>query len=83
MSETNRVSKLVFVLYNVPTQVVRMHGAQSDVRNREGWHDNKAVCGEIGRKKNTMEYEKLLNLLCFVNEFPKTKRRKYPQYISE
>ena len=34
-------------------------------------------------EKNTTEYEKLLNLLCFVNEFPNTKRRKYPQYTSE
>ena len=34
-------------------------------------------------EKITTEYEKLLSLLCFVNEFPKTKRRKYPQYTSE
>ena len=33
--------------------------------------------------KITTEYEKLLSLLCFVNEFPKTKRKKYPQYTSE
>ena len=31
-------------------------------------------------EKITAEYEKLLSLICFVNEFPKTKRRKYPQY---
>ena len=34
-------------------------------------------------EKITMEYEKLLSLLCFVNAFPKTKRRKCPQYTSE
>ena len=34
-------------------------------------------------EKNTMEYEKLVNLLCFVNEFPKTKWQRYPQYTSE
>ena len=34
-------------------------------------------------EKNTTEYEKLLKLLRFVNEFPKTKQRKYPQYTSE
>ena len=38
---------------------------------------------ESGRKKITTEYEKLLKLLCFVNEFPKTKRRKYLEYTSE
>ena len=31
----------------------------------------------------TTEYETLVSLSCFVNEFPKTKRRKYPQYTSE
>ena len=31
----------------------------------------------------TTEYEKLVSLLCFVNEFPRTKRRKYSQYTSE
>ena len=38
----------------------------------------------VGKRegKITMEYEKLLSLLCFVNEFPKTKQRKY-QYTSE
>ena len=34
-------------------------------------------------EKFTMEYEKLVSLLCFVNEFPKTKRRKYTQYTYE
>ena len=34
-------------------------------------------------EKITTEYEKLLSLICFVNEFPKTKRRKYPQYTAE
>ena len=34
-------------------------------------------------EKINMEYEKLLNLKCFVNEFKKTKRRKYPQYTAE
>ena len=38
---------------------------------------------EIGRKQITTEYEKPLSLICFVNEFPKTKRQKYPQYTSE
>ena len=38
---------------------------------------------EFGREKITTEYEKRLSLICFVNEFPKTKRRKYPQYASE
>ena len=38
---------------------------------------------ENGRKKITMEYEKLLSVICFVNEFPKTKQRKYPQYTAE
>ena len=33
---------------------------------------------EKGRNKITTEYEKLVSLLGFVNEFPKTKRRKYP-----
>ena len=39
----------------------------------------------VGKReeKITTEYEKLLSLLCFVHEFPKTKRRKYPQYTSE
>ena len=39
----------------------------------------------VGKRegKITTEYEKLLSLLCFVNEFTKTKRRKYPQYTSE
>ena len=39
----------------------------------------------VGKReeKITTEYEKLLSLLCFVNEFPKTKLRKYPQYTSE
>ena len=32
-------------------------------------------------EKITAEYEKLLNLLCFVNEFPKTKRQKYPNIL--
>ena len=38
----------------------------------------------VGKReeKITTEYE-LVNLLCFINEFPKTKRRKYPQYASE
>ena len=31
-------------------------------------------------EKITTEYEKLLSLICFVNEFPKTKRRNYDQY---
>ena len=34
-------------------------------------------------EKITTEYEQLLSLICFVNEFPKTKRRKYPQYTAE
>ena len=35
----------------------------------------------VGKReeKITTEYEKLVSL-CFVDEFPKTKRRKYPQY---
>ena len=39
----------------------------------------------VGKReeKNTTEYEKLVSLLYFVNEFTKTKRRKYPQYTSE
>ena len=35
--------------------------------------------GKREGKKITTEYEKLMSLLCFVNEFPKTKRRKYPE----
>ena len=38
---------------------------------------------EIGKKKITTEYEKRLSLICFVSEFPKTKRRRYPQYTAE
>ena len=34
-------------------------------------------------EKITTEYEKLLSLICFVDEFPKTKQRKCPQYTSE
>ena len=45
------------------------HRAQSDVGNRE--------------EKITTEYEKLLSLIYFVDEFPKAKRRMYPQYTSE
>ena len=39
----------------------------------------------VGKReeKITMEYEKLLIVLCFDNEFPKTKRPKYHQYTSE
>ena len=39
----------------------------------------------VGKREDEIitEYEKLLSLLCFVNEFPKTKWRKYPQYTSE
>ena len=37
---------------------------------------------KIERTKITTEYEKQLHLLCFVDEFPITKRRKYPQYTS-
>ena len=39
----------------------------------------------VGKReeKVTTEYEKLVSLLCFVNKFPRTKRRKYPQYTSE
>ena len=32
--------------------LVVYHGAQSDVGNREGWHDNKAVCGKTGGKNH-------------------------------
>ena len=29
----------------------------------------------------TTEYEKLVSLICFVNEFPKTKKGKYPNIL--
>ena len=43
-------------------------GAQTDVGKQAGMWEN-------GRQITT-EYAKLMSLLCFVNEFPKTKRRK-------
>ena len=46
------------------------HGAQLAVGNREGLHYNKEACGKR-EEKNHHEYEKLLSLLCFVDELPK------------
>ena len=63
--------------------VCPIHGAQTDVEIRLLRMITRRYMWESGRKKITTEYEKLLSLLCFVYEFPKTKQRKYPQYTSE
>ena len=39
-------------LKRVDDSLSPFHGAQSDVGNREGWHDNKAVCGKAGGNKS-------------------------------
>ena len=41
------------------------------------------VRGTICSLRIKNDFAKLMSLLSCVNEFPKTKRRKYPQYTSE
>ena len=54
--------------------------AQTDVGNREVYHDNKAYVGKWEEKIIT-EYEKLLSLLCFVNAFPKLNDESTPNIL--
>ena len=81
------IHRTVVIKYTSPCGIAGVifspvHGAQTGVGNRELYHESKAVCGKR-EEKITTEYENLVSVLCFVNEFPKTKRRKYPQYTSE
>ena len=59
-----------------------LHGAQTDVVIGRFSMKTRRYVGK--REENiTAEFEKLLSLLCFVNAFPKTNHRRYPQYTSE
>ena len=61
------------LLFTVPNQTWEIGRVSMKTRRYVGNREEKIPS----------EYEKLLNLLCFVNEFPKTKWQKYPQYTSE
>ena len=63
----------MYLVVTGPNQTWEMGRVSMTTRRYVGTRENKI----------TTEYEQLSSLICFVNQFPKTKWRKYPQYISE
>ena len=60
----NKFKQFIYIVARIPWHKLPLiQGAQSDVRNREDYHENKAVCGKTLMTSQKLKGESTRNIL--------------------